>query len=243
MQNMKLIEFLGPSDSGKTTSISKVTQMLRAHGYSVVTVKSTHTKLSYEVDSKDSVKYLESGASLSIAIGKNETILHFPRKVELIKLLDHLKYDFMIAEGETGFPMPKVLFLKDGEGLERLDDLTVAIVGKDGIDGVRKIDSFDFDALYDLTLSTAMEPLPGDNCGHCGMDCKTMLSKILKGEKTLNDCVKLSSKRAKIEFDGKNVPILPFISSMIANVNSGIIKNLKGMNRNGRVKIEFDMKD
>ncbi len=240
---MKLIEFFGPSNSGKTTAISKVTQMLRSHGYSVVTVKSTHSELSYEKDSKDSVKYLESGASLSVAIGRNDTILHFPKKIKLIEILDHLKYDFMIVEGETGFPMPKVLFLKKDEGLERLDDLTVAIVGKADIDNVRKIDPFDFKALYDLTFSAAMEPLPGDNCGHCGMDCKTMLAKILKGERTLDNCVKLSNKRAKVEFEGKSVPILPFISSIITDVNSGIIKNLKGMNRNGHVKIEFDMKD
>ncbi len=240
---MKLIEFFGPSNSGKTTAISKVTQMLRAHGYSVVTVKSTHSELSYEKGSKDSVKYLESGASLSIAIGKSETILHFPKKIKLIEILDHLKYDFMIVEGETGFPMPKILFLKKDEGLERLDDLTVAIVGKADVSNVREIDPFDFEALYDLTLSTAMKPLPGDDCGHCGMDCKTMLAKILKGERTLDNCVKLSNKRAKVEFEGKSVPILPFISSIITDVNSGIIKNLKGMNRNGHVKIEFDMKD
>lgn len=70
-----------------------------------------------------------------------------------------------------------------------------------------------------------------------------MLAKILKGERTLDNCVKLSNKRAKVEFEGKSVPILPFISSIITDVNSGIIKNLKGMNRNGHVKIEFDMKD
>ena len=235
---MKLIEFFGPSNSGKTTTISRIIQMLISHGYSVVTVKSTHNELSYEKGSKDSVKYFESGTSLSIAIGKNETILHFPRKVKIIELLDHLKYDFMIVEGETGFPMPKVLFLRGDEGLERLDDLTVAVVGKVNTDNVRKIEPFDFKALYDLTLSAAMEPLPSDNCGHCGMDCKTMSKKILKGEKTLNSCV----KRAKVEFDGKNVPILPFISSIIIDVNSGMIRNLKGMNRNGHVKIEFDMK-
>ncbi len=240
---MKLIEFFGPSNSGKTTAISQVTQMLRSHGYSVVTVKNTHGRLSYEKDSKDSVKYLEAGTSLSVVTGKNETILHFPKKLKFVELLDHLKYDFMIVEGETGFPMPKILFVTEREGLERIDDLTVAVVGKVGASNMRKIDPFDFETLYDLTLSTAMKPLPGDDCGHCGMDCKTMLAKILKGEKTLSDCVKLANKHVKVEFDGKIVPILPFISSIITDVNSGIIKNLKGMNRNGHVKIEFDMEN
>jgi len=238
---VKLIEFFGPSNSGKTTAILKVTEIMRAHGFSVATLKNTRHILNYENDSKDSMNYLKAGSSLSIVIGKNESILHFPKRIPLFEILDHLRYDFMIIEGETGFPMPKVLFLKEKDGLERLDNLTIAIVGNADV-AIRKIAAGDFESLYTLVISEAKQPLPGDDCGHCGFDCKTMLAKILKGEKTFNDCVKFSEQHATVEINGKRVPLLPFISSMILGVNVGILKNLKGMNHNGHVKIEFDFK-
>ncbi len=238
---MKLIEFFGPSNSGKTTAISKIAEMMKAQGFSIVTLKSTHHDLNYENDSKDSMNYLKAGSSLSIVIGKNESVLHFPKRIPLFEILNRFEYDFMIIEGESGFPMPKVLFLNGKEGLEWIDDLTIAIVG-DAEVAIRKIAKGDFESLYDLVISKAMEPLPGDDCGHCGLDCKTMLVKILRGEKTFNDCIKLSKQPLTIEMDGKRVPLLPFISSIVSDVNVGILKNLKGMNRSGHVKIEFDFK-
>jgi molybdopterin-guanine dinucleotide biosynthesis protein B len=243
---LKLIEFFGPSNSGKTFAITEMVKRLKKHGYSVATVKSTHHSLDYENDSKDSMKYLNAGSNLSVAMGENETVFHLPRKIKLFELLDHINYDFVLVEGETGFPMPKILFLNETEGLERCDDLTIAIVGdmKDQKDlQVQTIKPRDYETLYTTVLSKAMPPLPGDDCGHCGSDCTTMMIGIIKGEKTYKNCVKLSKKSVNVEFDGKSVPILPFISSIISDVNTGILKNLKGMKKQGHVKIEFDLKN
>lgn len=238
---MKLIEFFGPSNSGKTTAILKITEMMKTHGFSIATLKSTYHGLNYENGSKDSMNYLKAGSSLSIVIGENESLLHFPKRISLSEILNHLRYDFMIIEGEIGFPMPKVLFLNGKDGLERLDDLTIAVVGNVDV-AIRKIATGDFESLYALVISEAREALPGDDCGHCGLDCRTMLVKILKREKTFNNCVKLSEQHVTVEMDGRRVPLLPFISSMISDVNIGILKNLKGMDHNGHVKIEFDFK-
>ena len=238
------MEFFGPSNSGKTTAISEITKIMKARGFSVATVKSTHRDLDYESDAKDSMNYLKSGSSLSIVVGKDESVLHFPKRIPLFKILNHIEYDFMIVEGEIGFPMPKVLFLKGKEGIERLDNLTIAIVGDSNVaKPTRKISSGDFESLAEFVISNALEPLPGDDCGHCGLDCKTMLSKILRGEKTFNDCTKLSKQHTVVEMNGKRVPLLPFISSIISDVNGGILKNLKDMEHGGRVKIEFDFKN
>ncbi len=248
---MKLIEFFGPSNSGKTVALVKMTKRLRKNGYSVATLKSTPHVLNYEKDSKDSVKYLEAGSNLSIAVGKGETILHLPRRVDLIELLKHLNYDFLLVEGETGFPMPKVLFLNEKEGMERVDDLTIAVVGKEKnpnlkakrFQTLKNIGAEDYDTLYDVVISHAMPPLPGDDCGHCGSDCTSMMVGIIRGEKTYKNCVKLSKKAVRVEFDGEVVPILPFISSIIEDVNAGILRNLKGVKKQGHVKIEFDLRN
>ena len=245
MMVLKLMEFFGPSNSGKTVAITKMVEMLKKHGYSVATVKSTPHSLDYESDSKDSMKYLEAGSNLSAAIGKNGTIFHLSKSVKLFEILEHINYDFVLVEGETGFPMPKILFLKEKEGIERIDDLTIAVVGNidDENENIHKIEPGDYETLYNVILAQAMPPLPGDDCGHCGSDCTTMMIGIIKGEKTYKNCVKLSKKSVNVEFDGKNVPILPFISSIIRDVNAGILKNLKGMKRKGHVKIEFDLRD
>jgi len=243
---MKLIEFFGPSNSGKTFAIMEMVKRLKGHGYSVATVKSTPHHLDYEKDSKDSIEYIKAGSNLSVAMGNEETIFHLPKRMKLYKILDHVNYDFMLVEGQTGFPMPKILFLTESEDIERLDDLTIAVVGKSESlknKNVRIIQPGDYETLYRTVLSSAMPPLPGDNCGHCGSDCTTMMIGIIKGEKTYKNCVKLSNKSVSVELDGKKVPILPFISSIIKDVNTGILKNLKGMNKQSHIKIEFDLRN
>ena len=243
---MKLIEFFGPSNSGKTFAITEMVKRLKKHGYSVATIKNTPHSLNYENDSKDSMKYLDAGSNLSVAMGKNETVFHLPRKIKPFELLDHVNYDFVLVEGEIGFPMPKILFLNETEGFERCDDLTIAIVGdvKNQEDlQVQMIKPRDYETLYTTLISKAMPPLPRNDYGHCGSDYTTMMIDIIKGKKTYEDCVKLSRKSVSIEFDGKSVPIVPFISSIIKDVNAGILKNLKGVKKQGHVKIEFDLKN
>ncbi len=243
---MKLIEFFGPSNSGKTLAMIEIVKRLKKQGYSVATLKSTPHRLDYEKDSKDSMKYVKAGSNLSVAMGNEETVFHFPRRMKLYEILDHVNYDFLLVEGQTGFPMPKILFLNKSEGIERLDDLTIAVVGeieKLESKDVQIIHPGDYATLYNTVLLSALPPLPGDDCGHCGSDCTTMMIGIIKGEKTYKNCVKLSNKSVSVELDGKKVPILPFISSIVRDVNAGILKNLKGMDKQGHVKIEFDLRN
>lgn len=238
---MKLIEFFGPSNSGKTTAISEITGMLKAADFSVATVKSTHGTLDYENGAKDSVRYLEAGSSLSVSLGKNESVMHFPERIDMAKLLERIRYDFVIIEGETGFPAPKILFLKGSDGTERFDSLTVGVVGKSELPA-RHLEPGDWKALFDFVISNATEPLPGDDCGHCGLDCSALLAKILKHEKKIEDCAKLSPQKAIVEIDGKRLPLLPFISSIIADANGGILRNLKGIDGDCKITVKFDFK-
>ncbi len=245
MIDLKLIEFFGPSDTGKTETIIEIVKKLKKSGYSVATIKSTKGTLNYEKDSKDSARYLQAGSELSVALSSEETVFHFPKKLSMIDVLSRLNYDYVVVEGDTEFPMPKILFASEKEGLERLDALTIAVVGKkDVISDVKdalKVEAGDFDEILKIVEEKALPPLPGDDCGHCKMTCTQMMEKIIKGEKSYKNCVKLANKGVKITVNGEELPALPFVSSLIRDVNSGVLKNLKGVGQ-GHVKIEFDFK-
>ncbi len=246
MMTLKLIEFFGPSNSGKTEAIVETVRKLKEHGHSVATVKSTKGDLNYEEGSKDSVKELNAGADLSIALGKSESVFHYPQRLSMIDILARLNYDYVIVEGETGFPMPKVLFVRSDEGIERLDPLTVAVVGEEDtildLEDVVKIKRGSFNEIYKIVENKALPPLPGDDCGHCKMTCSQMMEKIIKGEKTYKNCVKLAKKGVELEINGEKIPMLPFVSSIMKDVNVGILKNLKGIS-SGQVKVEFELKE
>ena len=222
---MKLIAFYGASETGKTRAIEKVLKKIR----DVTVVKITHTNLSFDKHGKDSDRLLRSGARMVVTLGEGETVLHSLESWSIEKILSFVNTEYVIFEGNPDFPMPKVYF----GGKEKIDELTVAIAGKD-------FDPENEEELIGIVSNSSLPPIPNLNCGLCGATCKDIVKEEIEGKKGYSKCVILRSF-LKVRLRGKEVPLMPFIQGMIRDSLIGMFKHLKGFEGSGKVEIEFNL--
>jgi len=80
--------------------------------------------------------------------------------------------------------------------------------------------------------------LPNLNCGGCGYEtCYEMAREIVKGNKSMEDCVSLQPA-TKVKIDGKLMPMNPFISELVESTVRGLLSPLKGFSK-GRIEIKI----
>lgn len=100
---MKVIGFIGYSNTGKTTLIEKLIPLLRARGLAVSAIKNAHHGFDMDRPGKDSYRYREAGAGqVLIATGQRWALLtETPqRAATLEELLAQLApCDLVIVEG------------------------------------------------------------------------------------------------------------------------------------------------
>ena len=65
---MKLISIVGHSGSGKTTLVEKLIRELCARGVKVATIKHAHHKVELDTLGKDSWRYTQAGAAMSLLV-------------------------------------------------------------------------------------------------------------------------------------------------------------------------------
>lgn len=107
---MKVVQFLGYKDSGKTRAVSYVARELTRRGLKVGTVKHVHDK-SFTMDTKgkDTWVHASSGARVVAAVAPNE--LSLIKKMDTSKLeaqtllrpFHDSGIDFVLVEGYSGF--------------------------------------------------------------------------------------------------------------------------------------------
>ncbi|MFZ5522587.1 MAG: molybdopterin-guanine dinucleotide biosynthesis protein B [Pseudomonadota bacterium] len=69
---MNLISFVGHSGSGKTTLIEKLLREFSGRGLRVATIKHAHHKVVLDTPGKDSWRYKQAGAAMSMLVTTNE---------------------------------------------------------------------------------------------------------------------------------------------------------------------------
>ena len=62
----KLVSFVGRSNSGKTTLLTKIIPLFKKQGLLVGTIKNTHHDVEFDVPGKDSWKYRRSGSDRTL---------------------------------------------------------------------------------------------------------------------------------------------------------------------------------
>ncbi|TAN79883.1 MAG: molybdopterin-guanine dinucleotide biosynthesis protein B [Gallionella sp.] len=70
--NPAVFTFVGHSGSGKTTLVEKLLRELTARGLRVATIKHAHHKVVLDTPGKDSWKYKQAGAVMSMLVTSNE---------------------------------------------------------------------------------------------------------------------------------------------------------------------------
>ncbi len=128
------VAFSGPSNSGKTTLVVKVSSILQDRGNKVCIVKhDPKDKARFDKPGKDSDKFTLTGADVAVVSPTKTTLFKQNTSSidEIIELFGN--FDYLLVEGLKTLPLPRISIFR-----ERLDEtyfpLTDAIAYDDTID-------------------------------------------------------------------------------------------------------------
>lgn len=247
---MKVFSVVGYRKSGKTTTIVELIKELKKRGYKVTSIKDIHDE-NFTMEKQDSDSWLHWDASKDIvfARGLNETYQIWHRQLTLNEMLEHLDADYVIIEGMKSTPIPRIVCATSEEELDNLVDGTVfAISGRyaNNHNKYKNLKAFhsinQINELTDLVMEKVFDVLPyaqNDCCDACGLSCKEMVSEILAGNKSRDDCKVDRKQNLVLKINDKEIKIVHFVQNTFRDVILGFVKNLKGY-KNGKIEIEID---
>ncbi|MDF1881399.1 molybdopterin-guanine dinucleotide biosynthesis protein B [Sulfurimonas sp. MAG313] len=109
MKKRLAVAFTGPSNSGKTTLIVKVAQLLIQNGHEVAIIKNDpKDKGTFDASGKDSHKFSQTGAEVVVTSPKRTTYFS-KRHQELEQIINMFNdFDFLLVEGLKNLPLPRI---------------------------------------------------------------------------------------------------------------------------------------
>lgn len=128
----KIFSFVGSSNSGKTTLISKIISELKNRNYSVGAVKYCLGGFDVDREGKDSYRFRENGADPVLLVSKESCVLfkNIDKEDYIILIKEYFRNeDFVIVEGgKTWKGIKKIVVLGEKEKRLQLDSNPIAIV-------------------------------------------------------------------------------------------------------------------
>lgn len=228
----------GVSQSGKTKTVEAIIKELRKRGYTVGSVKDIHFEnFTMETPGSNTDRHKKAGAETVTARGLKETDVMFDCTLGIERILDFYSQDYVILEGDSGANCPVII---TGRTIRELDEIynerTIAVSGVISetlqeykglpvINGMTEIET-----LVDLIVRKTPERMPNyaeSYCTACGTDCRGLMYRMLRGTASISECV-LKGQRVELKIDGEEIPMVPFVKSMLRNVTESMIKELKG---------------
>ena len=108
------IAFTGPSNSGKTTLIVKLSIILQENGHKVCIIKhDPKDKAIFDKEGKDSCQFSNTGANVAV-VSPNKTTI-FKKKSstidEIIDLFDD--FDYLLVEGLKKLDLPRIAIFRN----------------------------------------------------------------------------------------------------------------------------------
>ncbi len=118
MSKRLAVAFTGPSNSGKTTLIVKISSILQDQGYKVSIVKhDPKDKAIFDKEGKDSFKFSQTGADVAV-VSPNKTTIFKKQTSSIDDIIDMFQdFDFLLVEGLKTLPLPRVCVSR-----EKLDE-------------------------------------------------------------------------------------------------------------------------
>lgn len=112
------VAFSGPSNSGKTTLVAKVSNILQDRGFKVCIVKhDPKDKARFDKPGKDSDKFTQTGADVAV-VSPSRTTLFKQSTSSIEEIIDLFgDFDFLLVEGLKTLPLPRISIFRN-----RLDD-------------------------------------------------------------------------------------------------------------------------
>ena len=240
---MKAVAVVGFRGSGKTTLASMLIAELRRRGYRVAVVK--HAKSGISPLAKDSGRLLEAGAERVLALSEGAWEELGRGSQGLSEALAILRgFDFLVAEGfKESFPGVRIAVVRDFGEAEELDDELVVAFASPGAKAVGEVRGklllpfSEVGRLADLVEERAFEPPAGLNCGRCRYgSCLSLARAILRGEASPLECTAL--RGARLEVNGVEVPLNPFVSRILSSLLLAFVRELKGVGEPRVIRVE-----
>lgn len=115
------VAFTGPSDSGKTTLILKVAQLLKKEHTLAIIKNDPSDKAIFDVEGKDSWKFAQTGAEVVVTSPTRTTLFSKRHKSldEIITLLGD--FDFLLVEGLKTLPLPRIAIFRNKLNVDYFD--------------------------------------------------------------------------------------------------------------------------
>lgn len=129
-----VVAFTGPSNSGKTTLIVKVSNILQDSGFKVCIVKhDPKDKARFDRPGKDSDKFSQTGANVAV-VSPNRTTLFKQESSSIDEIISMFgEFDYLLVEGLKTLALPRVAVFRNRVD-EAYFEVTDAIASDDSID-------------------------------------------------------------------------------------------------------------
>ncbi len=152
------VAFSGPSNSGKTTLIEKISKKLSPSQKIAIIKHDPKDKAIFDVEGKDSDKFFKSGANVAVLSPTRTTLFnHSPSTIdETIELFGD--FNLLMVEGLKTFSLPRISIFR-GKVDENYLDVSDAIAIDDTIktppNGIEVLDLNDIDMIIEWIYKNA----------------------------------------------------------------------------------------
>ncbi len=233
VDGVRLIGIVGYKKSGKTFFITKLAEFLKSKGLKVGILKSIHGEFTDK--GTDTGKFVKVADGVG-AVTHTGVSLFIKEGVSFDKMLSLIGGDVVLVEGfKERADYPRIILFRTENEIESLSNgLEIAYASLDNYTGkykpfypISELDKY-LPEIFDIIMKKAFK-LPGIDCGSCGFStCQELGRELLKGNKSLSDCVVLSAKKdVVLKVDGKIVPLLPFVEDLLKNMTLEALSTLK----------------
>jgi len=107
------IAFTGPSNSGKTTLITKIAEILLQEHQVTIIKNDPKDKAKFDVEGKDSDKFTKTGAE-TVVVSPTRTTYFSHKSRSLEELIEMLgDFEILLVEGLKTLPLPRIAIFRE----------------------------------------------------------------------------------------------------------------------------------
>ncbi len=249
---MYAVQVCGYHHSGKTTVVTELIKRLKTAGKTVASIKDIHLEgFGLDTPNKNSFLHKTAGANPVIIHATTETDFLYDYPMDLLEIVQKISADWLVIEGFSQFPLPKIICGKTESDLDAFfDRRTIAVSGviSNQKKEYRGLPVFNaqipeqMSQLFEATVAKVFPLLPYVDekcCGRCGLTCAQMVEAIIQGEKQYQDCL-IHQTQVLLKIGQTDIPIVPFVQKILRNTVLALVSELNGWQPGKKIQITLD---
>ncbi len=145
MSKRVAVAFTGPSNSGKTTLVEKIAQILIKERKVAIIKNDPKDKAQFDVEGKDSHKFSQTGAEVVVTSPTRTTYFSHREKTldDIVAMIND--FDILLVEGLKTLPLPRIAVFRN-----KIDESYFACSEAIAIDDTIDIASYDIPESIDI---------------------------------------------------------------------------------------------